>query len=145
MKISYLFSFYRTRAFWRVLRLTMAVIFRHLTIAFSRKISTTPSRKTWAFFESISTMKMSPGTWSNFTQCWLPPAREEQRLLQVKLKMAPPVKVSLVLQHLSLHSVRFLGTMKIKFYWKNISTTVIFEKKKFQFMCHMIGLYHYWG
>ena len=97
-----MFSFYRTRAFWRVLRLTMAVIFRHLTIAFSRKISTTPSRKTWAFFESISTMKMSPGTWSNFTQCWLQPAREEQHLLQVKLKMAPPVKVSLVLQHLSL-------------------------------------------
>ena len=43
------------------------------------------------------------------------------------------------------HSVRFLGTMKIKFYWKNISTIVIFEKKKFQIMCHMIGLYHYWG
>ena len=40
------------------------------------------------------------------------------------------------------HSVRFLGTMKIKFYWKNISTIVIFEKKKFQIMCHMIGLHH---
>ena len=29
--------------------------------------------------------------------------------------------------------------MKIKYYWKNISAIVIFEKKKFQIMCHMIN------
>ena len=35
--------------------------------------------------------------------------------------------------------------MQIKFYYKIISTIFIFEKKKFQIMCHMIGLHHYWG
>ena len=45
----------------------------------------------------------------------------------------------------TLHSVRFLGAMKMKFNWKNISTIVIFEKKEFQITCHMIWLYHYWG
>ena len=39
---------------------------------------------------------------------------------------------------LGVHSVIFLAVMETKFYWKNISTIVIFEKKKFQIMCHMI-------
>ena len=41
------------------------------------------------------------------------------------------------------HSIIFLGEMQIKFYYKIISTIFIFEKKKFQIMCHMIGLHHY--
>ena len=58
---------------------------------------------------------------------------------------------------IDVHCISFLGAMKIKFYWKDISTIVILEKKKkkkkrkkkkkkkkFQIVCHMIGLYHYW-
>ena len=36
----------------------------------------------------------------------------------------------------------FWVELKLNFIEKNISTIVIFEKKKFQIMCHMIGLYH---
>ena len=43
------------------------------------------------------------------------------------------------------HSVIFLGEMQTKFYCKNIGTIVIFDKKIFKFLCHMIGSNHYWG
>ena len=43
------------------------------------------------------------------------------------------------------HSVIFLGEMQTKFYCQNIGTIVIFDKKMFKFLCHMIGSNHYWG
>ena len=41
------------------------------------------------------------------------------------------------------HSVIFLSEMQTKFYCKNIGTIVIFDKKMFKFLCHMIGSNHY--
>ena len=41
------------------------------------------------------------------------------------------------------HSVIFLGEMQTKFYCQNIGIIVIFDKKMFKFLCHMIGSNHY--
>ena len=37
------------------------------------------------------------------------------------------------------HSIIFLGKMQTKFYCQNIGIIVIFDKKMFKFLCHMIG------
>ena len=41
------------------------------------------------------------------------------------------------------HSVIFLGEMQTKFYCQNVGTIVIFDKKMFKFLCHIIGSNHY--
>ena len=43
------------------------------------------------------------------------------------------------------HRVIFLGEMQTKFYCQNIGIIVIFDKKMFKFLCHMIGSNHYRG
>ena len=48
-----------------------------------------------------------------------------------------------VILTLLVHSVIFMGEMQTKFYCKNIGTIVIFDKKIFKFLCHMIGSNHY--
>ena len=42
-----------------------------------------------------------------------------------------------------IHRVIFLGEMQTKFYCQNIGIIVIFDKKMFKFLCHMIGSNHY--
>ena len=52
-----------------------------------------------------------------------------------------------VVKKLKLEYIRIFSNnareMKMKFYQKIIGTLVIFKTKKFQIMCHMIGVYHY--
>ena len=59
---------------------------------------------------------------------------EEEEQLEVG-RLLPPIFHE--------HSVIFLGEMQTKFYCKNIGTIVIFDKKMFKFLCHMIGSNHY--
>ena len=53
------------------------------------------------------------------------------------------IVISQKMVYVDWHSIIFLGEMQIQFSKKIVSTIVIFEKKMFQIMCHMIGLHHY--
>ena len=76
------------------------------------------------------------------------PSMQFTMIVRLKLSLAYP-KLEIAANNLGKiitpHSVIFLGEMQTKFYCQNIGILVIFDKKMFKFLCHMIESNHYWG